>query len=295
MRENDMKETKTVKQLFVLIPKADKLSTKELLIYSYLIWQRRYEKPTTRYLLRKEFGFRPGTIKEAVGHLLELELISENLEALEPPTGFFNPKAGIEWWDRLQYTPVGWPKKGQSWITLATHAKHKCGIDNNLIARQMGCTTRSVRNASMTLRAKEQKVEEMILLKEVKPGSENFGKPWLEAKFRSWYRNGNYEWYIPDEWFTKHCQRIQDALIDYPSAQVEALWRCILDKMDEYDHFEHFVCQFRVCWKLITNSSNQMPTFSYVRTGLLRQAENLAIFARTHSNYLHWEPVPYKE
>ena len=68
-----MQETQTAKQLFVLIQKADKLTTK-LLIYSYLVWQRRYGKPTTLYLLRKDFGFRPGKIKEWIAHLKELGL-----------------------------------------------------------------------------------------------------------------------------------------------------------------------------------------------------------------------------
>jgi len=285
----------TIKQLFVLVQKTTKLTTKELLIYSYLVWQRRYDKPTTPYLLRKEFGFRPGKIKEWVARLKGLGLVNETLEALEPPAGWFGARPGAEWWDRLQYTPVGWPRKGQSWITIATHAKRKSGIDDKLVAKQLGCTARSVRNAGLTLRAKEQKVDEMVAVKDVKPLVEDFGKPWLEIKLRQWYRTGDYQWYMDDEWFSIRCQKIQDALKGYPSAKVEKLWRTILNKMDGYDHFEHFMCNFGGCWRLIINASNQVPTFSFVETGLLRQADNLVEYARTHSNYLLWEPFPYKE
>jgi hypothetical protein len=295
-RENDMRETKTVKQLFLLIQRSDKLAFKELLIYSYLVWRRRYGKPTTLHLLRKEFGFRPGKIEAWVARLQELGLVGDDLTALEPPAGWFNARAGSEWWDRLQYTPVGWPKKGQSWITLATFVKRKAGVSNTQVARQLGCTPSSVRNAVMTLRAKEQKVDEMVVFKEaVKPLADDFGKPWLEAKFRGWYRNGGYQWYLEDDSFTRHCLKIQEALKGYPSAKVENLWRVILSKMAEYDHFEHFICNFGICWKLIINASNQVPTFSFVETGLLRQADNLVEYARTHSNYLLWEPFAYTE
>lgn len=284
-----MRETRTVKQLFLLIQKSDKLAFKELLLYSYLVWQRRYEKPTTLYLLRKEFGFRPGKIKEWIEHLKELGLVSDELIALEPPAGWFNVRAGAEWWDRLQYTPVGWPKKGQSWITLATHAKRKSGIDNKLAARQLGCTTRSVRNADMTLRAKEQKIEDMVAVKEVNLATDDFGKPWLEAKFRDW--GGDYVW---NEYFPQHCQKIQDALKGYPSSQVEKVWREVVANLDDCELIEHFICNFGRCWKLITNSSNQVPTLSYARNGLLRQAENLVTYAGMHNKYLLWEPIPYK-
>ncbi len=285
MKEN----TKTVKQLFVLIQRADKLSTKELLIYSYLVWQRRYDKPTTLYQLRKEFGFRPGKINEHVARLQELKLVGDDLTALEPQAGWFNVRAGAEWWDRLQYTPVGWPKKGQSWITLATHAKRKSGIDNKLVARQLGCTSRSVRNAGMTLRAKEQKIDELVAVKEGKLATEDFGRPWLESKLRGWC--DEYAW---SKYFPRHCQKIQDALKGYPSSQVEKLWREVVSKLEYCKLIEHFICNFGGCWRLITNSSTQVPTLSYIENGLLRQAENLTEFARTHDSYVLWEPIPYK-
>ena len=48
----------------------------------------------------------------------------------------------------------------------------KAGATNTLVARQSGCTPRSVRNAGLTLRAKEQQVDDMIVFKDEKPVNE---------------------------------------------------------------------------------------------------------------------------
>ena len=92
-----------------------------------------------------------------------------------------------------------------------------------------------------------------------------------------------------------HCRKIQDSLRIYPSAQVEKLWSELVRRLDDPELVEWLVCKFIGCWRLITGSSNQVPTLSYVQNGLLRQAENLAEYSRTHNNYVLWEPIPYKE
>ena len=53
----------------------------------------------------------------------------------------------------------------------------------------IGMHARSIRNAGLTLRAKEQRVDDMIVFKDekdAKPVNEDFGKPWLELKLREW-------------------------------------------------------------------------------------------------------------